>query len=168
MSRPRIVFVGFLAILAIPSLALAGGWAMTSFDEVPDGFQAGATYHLEYTVLQHGKTPVDVGGSQVRIIDSNGKITTFDAVATGETGRYAVTITFPESGTWQWEVTQGQFAPHEMGAIEVRPPTSDSAASGSARPWLLPTALVLAIGLIALQGASPSRIRRPSDTVTAD
>ena len=131
MVRYRIALVGMLAVLAIPLAALAGGWAIASFDDVPGGFQAGATYDLEYTILQHGETPVDVGQSQVRILDANGTVTAFDAAPAGETGRYSVSITFPESGTWQWEVTLGDFASHPMGTVEVTPAANAAAGSGS-------------------------------------
>ncbi len=69
MVRYRIALVAILAVMTIPMTAFAGGWAIASFDEVPGDFQAGATYDLEYTILQHGETPVDVGNSQVRIVD---------------------------------------------------------------------------------------------------
>jgi len=157
-----------LAVMAIPTAALAGGWAIASFDKVPVEFQAGSTYDLEYTILQHGQTPVDVGSSQVRIIDSNGAVTAFDAVATGEPGRYSVSIAFPESGTWQWEVTQGVFAFHELGTVEVTPAMAAVATTGSVLRWLLPMALVLAIGLVAVQVADLAKARRPRHPIRAD
>jgi len=156
-----------LAVLAIPLAVSAGGWAMASFDEVPDGFQAGVTYDLEYTILQHGVTPVDVGGSQVRMVDASGVVTAFDATPTGETGRYSVSITFPESGTWQWEVTMEDFAPHQMGTVEVTPATNAISTSGSWLRWSLPLALVLVIGLVAIQIAELQKTRRSSASLSA-
>ena len=168
MVRYRIALVAMLAIMAVPITALAGGWAMTSFDEVPSEFQAGSTYDLNYTVLQHGQTPVDVGATRVRLIDSNGTVTEFDAIPTGEPGRYSVSITFPESGTWQWEVDQGEFGVYPIGSIEVSPAASATATSGSALRWLLPVALVLVVGLIAVQLAGLAKARRPSRPIRAD
>ena len=141
---------------------------MTSFDQVPGKFQAGSTYDLEYTVLQHGQTPVDVGPTQVRLIASNGSVTAFDAVPTGEAGRYSVSITFPESGTWQWEVDQGDFGVYPIGSIQVAPTASATAPSGSALRWLLPVALVLVVGLVAIQLADLMKARRPSRPIRAD
>jgi len=167
MVRYRIALVGMLAVLAIPLAASAGGWAIASFDEVPGGFQAGVTYDLEYTILQHGVSPVDVGNSQVRILDADGTVSAFDAAAAGETGRYSVSITFPESGTWQWEVTLGDFASQPMGTVEVTPAMNAPGTSGSWLRWLLPLALVLVIGLVAIQVADLARTRRASPPLRA-
>lgn len=168
MARYRIALVAMLAVIAIPTAALAGGWAIASFDEVPGDIQAGSTYDLNYTVLQHGQTPVNVGASQVRIIDSNGTVTAFEAVPTGETGRYSVSITFPESGTWQWEVDLGDFGPYQIGTLEVAPGISATTATGSALRWLLPTALVIVMGLIALQVANLMKARGAGRPIRAD
>ena len=168
MVRYRIALVAMLAIVAVPLTALAGGWAMTSFDEVPSEFQAGSTYDLTYTVLQHGQTPVDVGATHVRLIDSNGTVTEFDAVPTGEPGRYSVSITFPESGAWQWEVDQGDFGIYQIGSIQVAPAASATGTSGSVMRWLLPVALVLVIGLVAIQLADLTKARRSSRPIRAD
>jgi hypothetical protein len=168
MARFRIAVVGILAVLAIPLAASAGGWALASFDEVPGGFQAGVTYDLEYTILQHGVTPVDVGNSQVRIVGADGSVSAFDATPTGETGRYSVSITFPASGTWHWEVDMGDFGPHQMGAVEVAPAMNAAAASGSWLRWLLPLALVLVIGLVAIQVAEVTRTRRSTAGLSAE
>jgi len=168
MARYRIALVAMLAVMAIPTAALAGGWAIASFDKVPVEFQAGSTYDLEYTILQHGQTPVDVGSSQVRIIDSNGAVTAFDAVATGEPGRYAVSITIPESGSWQWGITMGGFGNFEMGTVDVTPGTAAMAATGSVLRWLLPIALALVLGMVAVQVAEMAKARRPGQPIRAD
>jgi hypothetical protein len=160
MVRYRIALVVMLALMAIPMVAFAGSWAMASFDQVPGEFEAGSTYDLQYTILQHGETPVDVGESQVVIVDSAGSKTAFDAVALGQPGRYSVSITFPESGSWDWEVTMGPFASHQMGTIEVLQAPIDSAGAGSLARWMLPVALLLVIGLIATQVADLANGRR--------
>jgi hypothetical protein len=109
-----------------------------------------------------------VGRSQIRIIDSNGEITTFDAVATGDPGGYVANITFPESGTWRWEVTQGDFAPHDMGTIEVTA-ASNLVTSGRPRlPWLLLSGLAVSIGLLASRTMNLVRARRPQQPTVVD
>ena len=160
MARYRIAFVAMLALVAIPMTAFAGGWAMASFDQVPGEFEAGSTYDLQYTILQHGETPVDVGDSQVVIVDATGSKTAFDAVALGQPGRYSVSITFPESGSWDWEVTMGPFSSHRMGTIDVREAIVESGAGESPARWMLPVALLLVIGLIATQVADLANSRR--------
>ena len=167
MVRYRIAFVAMLAVMAIPIGALAGGWAMTSFEDVPGEFQAGSTYDLNYTILQHGQTPVDAGASQLHIIDSKGTVTVFAAVSTGDPGRYSVSITFPESGSWQWAVDQGDFGLYEIGTIDVAPAPSAIATPGPARRWVLPVSLVLVVGLVAFQLANLRKVRPASRPIRA-
>jgi len=168
MARYRIAFIVMLALLAFPLQASAGGWAVASFDEVPGSFEAGSTYDLEYTVLQHGKVPVDVGPSEVRIFDSNGSGTVFEATATGETGRYSVSVNFPESGNWRWEVTLGDFPPQEMGEVEVAPPATGTSSMIPSLRILLPLALLALLGLIAWQVAGLAKGGRPGRSLGAD
>jgi hypothetical protein len=166
MARVRLLMVLLVALLAIPGGALAGGWALTSFDELPTEFEAGASYDLAYTVLQHGVNPVDVGQSEVRVTGGDGSVTTFVAARLPEKGRYQVTVTFPESGLWTWEVTQGDFGIHPMGPISVSP-SAMAAAGGSPLGWLLPLSLAIAIGLIAVQIVNLSRQRRQAPPISA-
>ena len=167
--RKLLAICAFLALMAFPSLAQAGGWAITSFDSLPADFEAGESYDLTYTILQHGKTPVDVGTSVVRIRDSLGAMTEFEAVPTGEVGRFAVSVTFPTAGSFLWEVTQGDFEAHQLGTIEVSAAAAVVAASGGLLRWLLPTLLALVIGLIAVQVMEIVRNRRvPAGQVSAD
>ncbi|HKY47993.1 MAG TPA: hypothetical protein VJQ79_08455 [Acidimicrobiia bacterium] len=168
MARYRIALVAMLAAMAIPTVALAGGWAMASFDNVPAEFEAGTTYDLEYTILQHGQTPVDVASSQVRFVDSDGTVVAADAVATGNPGRYTVSITIPEAGSWHWSVTMGEFGDHEMGTVEVTQAVAAAAATGSVVRWLLPLALVLVLGLVAAQVADLVKTRRSARPIRAD
>jgi hypothetical protein len=160
MARYRIALVAMLALMAVPMAAFAGSWAMASFDQVPGEFEAGSTYDLQYTILQHGETPVDVGDSQVLIVDAAGSITAFDAVTLGQPGRYSVSITFPESGSWDWQVTMGPFASQPMGTIDVQEAPIESGGTGSLVRWMLPVALLLVIGVIATQVADLANGRR--------
>ena len=160
MARLRLLTLLTVVLLAIPAWALAGGWAMTSFDELPTEFVVGESYDLTYTILQHGETPVDVGPSSVQVTDASGNVTTFNATRLPERGRYQVTLTFPESGMWTWEVSQGGFGAHPMGAISVGAGTV--VPSPSPLAWLLPLALAITIGLIAVQVAGLAKQRRPA------
>jgi hypothetical protein len=119
MRKTLTLSVVALIIGAVMPAALAGGWAMTAFDSLPDEFEAGHSYTLEYTVLQHGRTPVDVGLSEVTFIDVEGRALTFEAQRLDAPGRYTVEVTLPEGGTWSWSVSQGYFASHDMGTVVV-------------------------------------------------
>jgi len=153
-----------LFVLALPLAASAGGWALTSFDEMPTEFAAGEAYDLSYTILQHGKTPVDVGKSAVLVTDSEGTVTEFVATATDEVGRYDVQVTFPESGTFSWQVSQGPFREHDLGSIDVAAAPAGVATAPTS--MLLPIAFALVIGLLAVQIFA--LIRRRPQSVRAD
>ena len=167
MARIRLLVILTVALLALPAWALAGGWALTSFDDLPSDLEAGASYDLTYTVLQHGVNPVDVGQSEVRVIDGSGNVTTFVATRLPERGRYQVTVTFPQSGLWTWEVTQGDFGTHPMGPITVSPGVA-AVVTASPLAWLLPVALAITIGLVGLQIVNLSRQRRRPQPIRAD
>ena len=135
-----------LLILAAPA-AFAGGWAITSMDELPGEFRAGETYQLGYTILQHGKTPVD--GAETEIIARNaatGETLRFVGQADGKPGHYVADVTFPESGSWTWSVTQGDFAVHELGELSVAAMAA-TPATASLPIWGLGLAAATAIAL---------------------
>jgi hypothetical protein len=113
------------AITGLPLAASAGGWAITTFDELPAGFEAGSTYHLTYTVLQHGKTPLEGLDTGVVLRNTdNGAEIRFDGAPTGLPGQYQVEITTPDGGSWEWWVVQGDFAPHELGPLPLSAPAA--------------------------------------------
>ncbi|CAN5320515.1 hypothetical protein BH18ACT5_BH18ACT5_17390 [soil metagenome] len=149
MARIRLLVLLIVALLAIPGWAQAGGWALTSFDEMPTSFEAGETYELSYTILQHGQTPIDAGSSSVFVTDAAGNTTEFRATKGNDIGRYTVQVTFPESGTFTWQVSQGGFEPHDLGFIGV----SEAAASPTASVggFLLPAAFALVIAFLGVQ-----------------
>lgn len=153
-----------LVLLVVPLAATAGGWALTSFDELPTSFEAGETYELSYTILQHGKTPVDVYQTSVFVTDSDGNVTEFAATRTGSVGHYAVEVTFPAAGTFTWNVSQGDFAPHDLGPISVTGAVASSTASMGR--FLLPAAFVLVVGLLGVQVLA--LIRKRPQAVRAD
>lgn len=120
MKKIVSVFAALIFTALSMPVALGGNMAITTFDSLPDEFVAGETYDLTYTILQHGATPVDVGNSTVVFTDGEtGKKVVFEATATGQQGKYAVTVTLPSGGEWKWRVTQGQFAAHELGVLHV-------------------------------------------------
>jgi hypothetical protein len=110
-----------LLVLAAP--ALAGGWAITSFDALPAEFRAGETYRLGYTVLQHGQTPVRNAQTAIRIrLQGGGETLSFPGRAEGAPGHYVAQVRFPTSGTWTWEVDQGGFTvSNDAGKTETFP-----------------------------------------------
>lgn len=113
-----------LAVLALSlgvfaSPAAAGGWAVTTFDDLPGQFLSGKEYVLGYTIRQHGQTPVSVDKTEILAIASSGRTLAFPGKADGSIGHYVATVFFPASGTYTWRVTQGAFEAQDLGTLTV-------------------------------------------------
>lgn len=89
-------------VLAIP--AFAGGWAVITLDELPTGVVAGEPFNIGFTVLQHGKTPMDGLDPTITATSSNSESFVVHAKPEGETGHYAATLTLPKEGSWNWSI----------------------------------------------------------------
>lgn len=147
-------------VMALAGPALAGGWAVTSFEDLPDEFEAGNTYTLDYVILQHGQTPADSGASFVTF--RNGKESLrFDAINHGD-GTYTVEISIPSDGTWEWEVVSEGWGPQPLGSIDV---TAEAAGAGldlmDVLKVILPLATVAA-ALLTLREWSKTRSGSPT------
>lgn len=122
--RRLVLTLAAAAVLTIGagSAALAGGWAVTTFDSLPPAFSAGETYALGYTIRQHGVTPVNVDQTEVVIWrDGSAERHAFAGTREGAVGHYVARVTFPGYGEWNWHVTQGDFAPQALGKLQVQP-----------------------------------------------
>lgn len=75
--RRRVItlLVGALFTLALVAPAVAGGWAVTSVDGLPDEVVAGETYDIGYTVRQHGDKPVDGLTTGIIVFPGDGEST---------------------------------------------------------------------------------------------
>lgn len=159
ISRFKLSLVLALALslaLAIP--AFAGGWAVITLDELPDGVVAGEPFTVGFTVLQHGRTPMT--GLDPVIFASSGdeKITVFPK-ASGKPGHYEVSLTLPSAGEWEWTI-QAFTMEQKMPILSVTEPVvaSVSAPEVKTQPvesqpssWLvIIRVLALGIGLIGL------------------
>jgi hypothetical protein len=126
-------------------------------DELPGEFQAGETYQLGYTILQHGKTPVDGAETEITVRNpATGETLRFVGQADGKPGHYVAEVTFPEGGSWTWSVTQGAFAVHELGELSVGAAQAagvSATATASLPIWglVLAAATALALGVFATQ-----------------
>jgi len=89
-------------VLAIP--AFAGGWAVITLDELPTGIVAGEPFNIGFTVLQHGKTPMDGLDPTITATSPQSESFVVHAKPEGETGHYAATLTFPTEGSWNWSI----------------------------------------------------------------
>jgi hypothetical protein len=127
-----------LAALRGPAPAGAGGWAVTSLDPLRTPVP-GEPMEVGFTVLQHGRTPVDATvpgmedaefGFIVRSPD--GEATEFPAEPDGTPGHFVGQVTFPVAGTYNWAVRQGYFGVWELGELVVETPSAPAPAPGPA------------------------------------
>jgi hypothetical protein len=117
-----------LALLAVTAAmissalpALAGGWAVTVLDALPDRIEVGHAYTAGYWVLQHGSHPPQfaIGDTGLKLVDENGKSLTFRGVPLAEAAHYATAFAIPHEGAWDLYGLQGVFQDYKIGAITV-------------------------------------------------
>lgn len=154
--------------LALGAPALAGGWAVTTLDQLPPELRATETYSIGYTIRQHGATPINVeqmgGTTEIQITSPDGaKTLRYKGVPEGATGHYVAKVIFPYDGTWSWRVTQGPFEAQSLGPITVLPfaaaPPAQGAPAAAAAPAQTPApsgpnALLVTALLLASAGAA--------------
>jgi len=114
-----IVAVLALSLGMFASPVLAGGWAVTTFDNLPDQFVFGHEYTLGYTIRQHGVTPINVDKTEILAVATTGRTLSFPGKSDGDVGHYVASVYFPAGGTYSWQVTQGQFAPQDLATVTV-------------------------------------------------
>ncbi len=120
LRRLTIAVVAVIAVLTVAGTALAGGWALTRIDDAPATFEANTTYQVEYTILQHGKTAVDVSETSLTFVHPDMKQPlTFSGERGARTGHYVAEVTLPIAGSWEWRVAQGWFGEQELGTVEA-------------------------------------------------
>jgi len=108
-----------LALAALATPALAGGWAVTTFDDMPGQIVSGKEYALGYTIRQHGATPINVDKTEIIAVAVSGRTLSFPGKSDGALGHYIATVFFPAGGTYTWQVTQGDFAAQDLGKLSV-------------------------------------------------
>jgi hypothetical protein len=156
-----------LAVLVLPTSALAGGWATAGLGPPDDGIGPGDTWNAKITILQHGITPLS--GVHPTVTIQNGSTSkTFEATATEEPGVYLAKVVFPSAGTWSYSVYDG-FTQYGGAKTHGFPNVSIGAGDGggSGFPVVTTTALFAALlgaaGLLFLL-VRRLRVRAPAPT----
>jgi hypothetical protein len=115
--RKIAVLLVFALMLALVPAVLAGGWAVITLDEPPGDIRAGEPWTLDFTVLQHGQTPVHDLGDGVPIepllVAENpvdGRRLEIMATPGKEVGHFTVEVTFPTEGEWAWTIFPNPLA----------------------------------------------------------
>src|SRR3954470_7952529 len=98
----RAALMAGVALLALPAVAGAGGFATVGLSSLPDGTAPGTPWHVTLTILQHGRTPLPGLNPVVRIRSADGKTArTFAARPARRPGIYTADVVFPAAGRWR-------------------------------------------------------------------
>src|SRR3990170_2011323 len=141
--------VALSAMIFVP--AWGGGWAVVTLDSLPGDPGAGEPYEIGFTVRQHGVTLL--AGLQPKptiqaIHAETNRQVLAEAVDSGSVGHYVVTLTLPDTGTWNWGINGfGELQP--MPVLQVLEGSGAPAAPPRAGvPWALwGSAITAAAGL---------------------
>ncbi len=144
-----------LAVLALASVALAGGWAQVIVTDAPVDPPAGEETTVELGVFQHGVTPVSWPGLTVIATDAkSGTVVRAEAVAKGPEGSYVATIVFPTAGEWTLTFDSTELVMGGSGSLTIAPAVNavqPGAATSTAQAFdVMPLVLVLLAAVVAL------------------
>lgn len=112
MSRKRLsLSLVALMLFLLVSPALAGGWSVTTLDDLPEHAVIDEPVTLGFVVRQHGVRIVEGLKPVVSTVHpDNGD--TFQAEAVEDTpGHYQVELIFPSEGVWEWSINA--FGPEQ-------------------------------------------------------
>ena len=116
----RIAMLAALAALALPASAGAGGFATVGLGSLPDGTAPGTPWHVELTILQHGRGPLSDLSPTIRIRSADGRSArTFAARPAGEPGVYRADVVFPRAGRWTYVVDDGFSLRHTFAPVAI-------------------------------------------------
>jgi hypothetical protein len=137
-SVRRTMTVAATALLVLPGVAGAGGFATVGLSALPDGSAPGKPWNVTLTILQHGRTPLSDLQPTVIVRSADGNTTrTFKARPAAKAGTYTAAVVFPSAGRWRYSINDGfsqthSFAPVEIGSSRaVAVPGSQSGAGPS-------------------------------------
>lgn len=124
----RLTIVAAVAALVAAGGASAGGWATAGVSPPPpDDPGGGTTWNTTLTIRQHGTTPLDgISPAVVLRNTDTGEERQFRGTPTGEPGRYAAEVVFPDSGRWAVQVYDGfveygNATRHSFGVVALGP-----------------------------------------------
>src|SRR3984893_3595963 len=102
-------------------VALAGGWATTLLDPLPERIEANQSYTAGFWVLQHGFHPANppISEAGLKLPDENGTAVTFKGAALPEPAHPAAALVPAYEGAWQVAGLQGCFGPYKVRTLSV-------------------------------------------------
>lgn len=125
--------IGAMLVVVIASLVfsmttLAGGWAEVDDIVVPDEITAGEPFRIDFTLKQHGVTPVDWPDAYFTAMSDAGESVTFDAEPGETTGAWSVDVTLPRNGIWTWDIQTRDLHVERTYHVLKLPRSSETAA----------------------------------------
>jgi hypothetical protein len=159
----------FSLLFVIP--VFAGGWAVITLDELPTNVVANEPVTIGFTVLQHGRTPLDGLYPTITANLYKDQELVAQAEPGDQPGYYTATLIFPKEGEWRWSI-QAFTMDQPMPMLSVAPagsivsnPTVAKIES-AAPPWMLVGGLSLGVGVVGAVIAFRRR-SRPVAVLTA-
>jgi mono/diheme cytochrome c family protein len=158
-SRFRIAMgMALFFALAFAFPVFAGGWAVITLDELPTDVVAGEPLTIGFTVLQHGRTPMNDLKPTITATLSQGSQFVVNAESDGKPGHYTATLTFPKEGDWSWSIqafSMDQLMPvltvaAPMGGVADQPVAKSEPVITSIPLISIVRVAALGIGLVAL------------------
>ena len=160
ISRFRIsLSLALLLAVAFAIPVFAGGWAVITLDELPTNVTAGDPLTIGFTVLQHGKTPMNDLDPILNVHLDKTDAFMVHAKHDEKPGHYSATLTFPKAGEWEWSIqafTMDQRMPNLNVAVLAVVSESEPVAktepveAATISPLMIVRALALGIGLVSL------------------
>lgn len=119
------------------AVALAGGWAVITLDDLPAEVVVDQPLTVGFMVRQHGVRPMADLTPQVKAThQETGRSVTVAAEPVGKVGHYVATLTLPESGVWRWSIEAFSMEqPMPLLTVQAAAPAVELAQDS--RPWSL-------------------------------
>jgi plastocyanin len=132
MQRLFTGMIVVIALLALASPVLAGGWASVRLDEEPGDVLAGKPWTFEFMVLQHDVSPnSDVTPVLRAQHQATGEEITATGTQEGVVGHFVVEVTFPRAGDWKWSIQPEPFAETSFATLTVLDADGEESASAA-------------------------------------
>lgn len=135
----------FAFVIAVP--VFAGGWAVITLDELPTGVVAGEPFTVGFTVLQHGKTPMNDLDPILNMHLDKTNAFVIHAERKGKPGHYTATLTIPKAGEWEWSI-QAFSMDQKMPALNVAAPLAVSVSAPATKTEPVPAPSTAALWIV--------------------
>ncbi len=106
-----------MAVLAVPVTPAAfGGWTVITVQDLPEYLQVGQSTNLEFTIRQHGRTPMNDRSPTVTLKRAGAgwlsRGQRFPAVRGQEPGRYVAVVTPEDTGAVEITIDADWYSSH--------------------------------------------------------